>query len=211
MIDEPLARKAPGKYCNAYSVLLFALFSESSVHHGLWGNLGHRQWKKLGNEHAKEAREEARGRRKEIWCLCRKGYRAFRVRNCVDEYSFLLNLRQCLIGRSWSTGWTSLARARKRFPGLEKAPSSRLSQPMSFIYIHLQQRWYCLFMSNVFYETDSIPNFCPGSGKCVLLSATNLEEIFEGPFSLIMSAPGLSATGFRALVQRVTQKHRRYL
>ena len=128
------ARKAPGKYCNAYSVLLFALFSESSVHHGLWGNIGHRQWKKLGNEHAKEAREEARGRRKEIWCLCRRGYRAFRVRNCVDEYSFLLNLRQCLIGRSWSTGPTSLVRARKRFPGLEKAPSSRLSQPMSFIY-----------------------------------------------------------------------------
>ena len=159
----------------------------------------------------KEAREEARGRRKEIWCLCRRGYRAFRVRNCVDEYSFLLNLRQCLIGRSWSTGWTSLARARKRFPGLEKAPSSRLSQPMSFIYIHLQQRWYCLFMSNGFYETDSNPNFCPGYGKCVLLSATNLEEIFEEPFSLIMSAPGLSATGFRALVQRVTQKHRRYL
>ena len=163
----------------------------------------------MGNEHAKEAREEARGRRKEI-CLCRRGYRAFRTRSCVDECSFLLNLRQCLIGRSWSTGRTSLARARKRFPGLEKAPSSRLSQPMSFVYIHLQRRWYCLFMSNVFYETDSNPNFCRGSGICVLLLATNLEEIFEEPFSLIMSAPGLSATGFRALVQRVTQKHRQY-
>ena len=147
----------------------------------------------------------------EIWCLCRRGYRAYRTRSRVDEYSFLLHLRQCLIGRSWSTGRTSLARARKRFPGLEKAPSSRLSQPMSFIHVHLQWRWYCLFMSNGFYETGSIPNFCPGCGKCVLLSTTNLEEIFEEPFSLIMSAPGLSATGFRALVQRVTQKHRQYL
>ena len=62
-----------------------------------------------------------------------------------------------------------------------------------------------------FYEIGSHPNFYPGSGECALLSATNLEEIFEEPFSLIMSAPGLSATGFRALVQRVTQKHRRYL
>ena len=67
------------------------------------------------------------------------------------------------------------------------------------------------FYEQWFHETDSNPNFCPGSGKYVLLSATDLEEIFEEPFSLIMSAPGLSATGFRALVQRVTQKHRRYL